>query len=68
MLAVIYGLTLMMGLLVAFPMFSTLQAEDGNSLAPLQLLPGFDYTVYSDFMAQSGKAISPLLSVGRWMG
>jgi hypothetical protein len=68
MLAVLYGLTLALGLLVALPMFSTLNAEDANSLAPLQLLPGFDYTVYSDFMANSGKAISPLVRVGRWMG
>lgn len=68
LLAVLYGFTLAMGLLVALPMYATLTSEDGNSLAPLQLLPGFDYTVYSDFMAQSRKAISPLLSVGRWMG
>ena len=68
MLAVLYGATLTLGLLLALPFFSTLGAEAGNSLAPLQLLPGFDYTVYSDFMAQSQKAISPLLRVGRWMG
>ncbi len=68
MLAVLYGLTLALGLLVALPMFATLTTEDANSLAPLQLLPGFDYTVYADFMAQSDKAISPLLSVGRWVG
>lgn len=68
MLAVLYGATLVLGLLVALPFFSTLNAEDGNSLVFLQLLPNFDYTVYSDFMAQSQKAISPLLRVGRWMG
>jgi hypothetical protein len=68
MLAVLYGVSLALGLLVALPMFSTLTAEHGDSLAPLQLLPGFDYTVYSDFMNQSDKAISPLLSVGRWTG
>ena len=68
MLAVLYGATLTLGLLVALPFFSTLGAETGNSLVPLQLLTGFDYTVYSDFMAQSQKAISPLLRVGRWMG
>ncbi len=68
MLAVLYGATLVLGLLVALPMFSTLKAEDGDSLAPLQMLAGFDYTIYSDFMAQSDKAISPLLRVGRWMG
>lgn len=68
MLALLYGFTMALGLLVALPMFSTLTTEDANSLAPLQMLPGFDYTVYSDFMAQSDKAILPLLSVSRWMG
>lgn len=68
MLSILYGASLALGLLVALPLFSTLTAEDADSLAPLQMLPGFDYTVYSDFMAQNDKAVSPLLRVGRWVG
>ncbi len=64
----IYGVTLGLGLLTALPFYNTLLVEDQNSRAFLQLLDGFDYTVYSDFMHRSGRAISPLLSVGRWLG
>lgn len=64
----IYSCTLVLGLLVALPFYTTLTVEDQNSLSFLNLLNGFDYTVYSDFMHQSQRAVSPLLSVGRLMG
>ena len=63
-----YGITLVLGLLVALPFYNTLKAEDQNSLAFMNLLEGFDYTVYSDFMHRSERTITPLLSVGRWLG
>lgn len=68
LLWLIYGITLVLGLLVALPFYNTLKVEDQNSLAFLNLLKGFDYTVYSDFMNRSGRVISPLMSVGRWLG
>ena len=68
LLWLIYGITFMLGLLVALPFYNTLKAEDQDSLAFLNLLSGFDYTVFSDFMHRSGRAISPLMSVGRWLG
>lgn len=64
----IYSITLILGLVVALPFYSTLLAEDQDSLAFLNLLNGFDYTIYSDFMHRSRKAILPLISVGRWIG
>lgn len=64
----LYGLTLVLALLAALPLYNTLKAEDQNSLAFLNLLNGFDYTVFSDFMHRSARAISPLVSVGRWLG
>lgn len=68
LLWLIYGITLVLGLLAAIPFFNTLKVEDQNSLAFLNLLNGFDYTVFSDFMHRSGRVISPLISVGRWLG
>lgn len=68
MVGLLYGVTLVLGLLVALPFYQTLLAEDQNSTAFLNLLNGFDYTVYSDFMHRSGRAIRPLMSVGRWLG
>lgn len=68
LLWLIYGITLVLGLLVALPFYGTLKIEDQNSLAFMKLLDGFDYTVYSDFMQRSERTISPLISVGRWLG
>ncbi|GAB3541151.1 hypothetical protein [Spirosoma fluminis] len=68
LLWLMYGVTLVLGLLAAIPFYNTLKAEGQSSLAFLNLLDGFDYTVYSDFIHQSGKTIDPLLSVGRWLG
>lgn len=68
LLWLIYGITLVLGLLAALPFFNTLKVEDQDSLAFLNLLNGFDYTVFSDFMHRSGRAVSPLVSVGRWLG
>jgi hypothetical protein len=68
LIGLLYGITLVLGLLVALPFYNTLKVEDQNSLAFLNLLGGFDYTVFSDFMHRSAQAISPLMSVGRWLG
>ena len=68
LLILLYGVTLVLGLLVALPFYNTLLVEDQNSLAFLNLLNGFDYTVFSDFMHRSGRTLTPLLSVGRWLG
>ena len=68
MLWSMYGISLVLGLLVTLPLYATLKTLDDNSLAFMNLLPGFDYTVYEDFMQINGKAISPLLGVGRWLG
>ncbi len=64
----LYWLTLALALLAALPFYNVLKAEDQNSPVFLNLLTGFDYTIFSDFMHRSGRAVSPLLSVGRWLG
>lgn len=64
----IYLVNALLGLLILLPSYATLKSEAGPSMAFSQLLDGFDSTVYSDFMAASMKAVSPLLSVGRWLG
>lgn len=68
LLSLIYGITLILGLLVALPFYNTLKVEDRNSLSFLNLLNGFDYTIFSDFMHRSGRVLAPLMSVGRWLG
>ncbi|MBC3786467.1 hypothetical protein [Spirosoma utsteinense] len=68
LVGLLYGVTLVLSLLAALPLYNTLKGEDQNSLAFMNLLNGFDYTIFSDFMRRSGPAISPLMSVGRWLG
>ena len=67
-LYVIYGVTLTLALVAALPFYNTLKIEDQNSRAFLNLLNGFDYTIFSDFMNRSQRTLAPLLSVGRWLG
>ena len=67
MVGLIYGLTLVLGLLVALPMYSTLTTEDQRSLTFLNLLHGFDYTVVSDFMNRSGAAVKAVFGLVRWL-
>ncbi|GAB4055833.1 hypothetical protein [Spirosoma litoris] len=68
LLWLIYSINLVLGLVAALPFYNTLKLEDQNSLAFMNLLDGFDYTIYSDFMHRSERVIAPLLSVGRWLG
>ncbi|WP_026308390.1 hypothetical protein [Spirosoma spitsbergense] len=68
LIGLIYCVTLVLGLLVTLPFYNTLNAEAHSSMAFLKLLDGFNYTVYSDFMHNSQKALSPLFSVGRLLG
>lgn len=67
MVWLIYGMTLVLGLLVALPTYSMIQTEDQDSLAFLRLLDGFDYTVVTDFLSRSGGAVKALLGVVRWV-
>jgi len=64
----LYGINLVVSLLILFPAYATLKTEAGHSLEFVKLLDGFDATVFTDFMHTSGKAVGPLLSVGRWLG
>ncbi len=68
LVGLLYGVTLVLGLLAALPFYRTLVVEDQNSLAFENLLRGFDYTVYSDFMHRSERTLAPLMSLGRWLG
>ncbi len=68
MVAGLYSINAGLSLLILFPAYATLTAETGDSMAFTNLLPGFDYTVFSDFLAISGKAVNPLMSVGKWLG
>ena len=64
----IYVITFLMALMLAIPFGNTIQKEAGNSMAFSELLKGFNYTVYQDFMNHSGDAIRPFISTALWVG
>ncbi|MBO0935357.1 hypothetical protein J2I47_02230 [Fibrella sp. HMF5335] len=64
MLLLLYGITLLLSLPVTLSLFGAINTETERSLAPLNLLNGFDYTVFSDFMNRHDGAIWPLLRAG----
>lgn len=63
-LLLLYGIALLLALPSTYALFVTLNEVAGRSRAPLQLLAGFDYTVFSDFMERDGKAVWPALRAG----
>ncbi|WP_375447840.1 hypothetical protein [uncultured Fibrella sp.] len=66
LLVLLFLLTLLPALPSALAFFGTLTSEGEGSLAPLQMLPGFNYTVFADFMHDHGRAIWPLIRTGWW--
>lgn len=66
LLVLLFLLTLLPALPPALAFFSMLTSEADGSLAPLQMLPGFNYTVFSDFMHDHGGAVWPLIRAGWW--
>lgn len=60
----LYGIALLLALPGTYALFVSLNEVAGDSRAPLQLLDGFDYTVFSDFMQDNDKAIGPALRAG----
>ena len=68
MTTLIYAVTLLLALVIAIPFHSVLIAQAGNTMALSSLVKHFDYTSYTDFMRQSGKAITPFLGLAVWIG
>lgn len=68
MTTLIYAVTLLLALVIAIPFHSVLIAQAGNTMALSSLVKHFDYTSYTDFMRQSGKALTPFLGAAVWMG
>ncbi|MBO0933681.1 hypothetical protein [Fibrella aquatilis] len=64
LLLLLYGLTLLLALPPTLGLFGAINTEFDRSLAPLTLLDGFDYTVFSDFINHHSGAIWPLLRTG----
>ncbi|MEJ2613463.1 MAG: hypothetical protein P8Z35_00740 [Ignavibacteriaceae bacterium] len=64
----IFFITLILVLILAVPLGSTLEKKAGNSMAFVSLLKDFNFTVYRDFMNQFSGSIYPFISIAIWMG
>jgi len=67
MTLVIYILNLLMGLTIAIPFMGALKEASGHSMAPQNLLKGFDFTSFQEILRHYGEEISSYLSHGFWM-
>ncbi|MEZ0484812.1 hypothetical protein [Fibrella aquatica] len=66
LLVLLFLLTLLPAMPVSLALFGTIDSEANGSLAPLAVLPEFNYTIFSDFMHDHGNAIWPLIRAGWW--
>lgn len=67
MTTLIYVLNLLMGLTIAIPFMGALKEASGHSMAPQNLLKGFDFTSFQEILRHYGEEISSYLSHGFWM-
>ncbi|MGK0389418.1 MAG: hypothetical protein ACI94Y_002158 [Maribacter sp.] len=59
---ILYALTLLLAMFVAYPLHQYLDKKVGNSLIINDIVEGFNYTFYADFMNHYGDGISPILN------
>lgn len=59
---ILYSLTLLLAMFVAYPLHGYLEEKVGNSLMINDIIEGFNYTFYADFMNHYGDGISPILN------
>jgi hypothetical protein len=59
---ILYALTLLLATFVAYPLHQYLDKKVGNSLIINDIVEGFNYTFYADFMNHYGDGISPILN------
>ena len=68
MITVIYFITLVLAMMIAFPFRSALKNVVGHSLLPEKLLHDFNFTIYKDLMHNYGDSIIPFIQVIFWVG
>ncbi len=64
---ILYFANLLMGLLLALPIFSVLKTHFGHSDFYYRLLEGYDATVFSEFFYYFGDALGALMGGIKWL-
>ncbi len=65
--AILYVVTLLMAVLVAYPFKSYLEKTLGNSMMISDMLKGFDYTLYIDFVNNYGDLFGTFMNQSFWV-
>lgn len=63
----LYLINLGVALLAAIPLFKLLNAQLGHSLAIEKLMPGFDFTVFMDFIHEHGIAFEAVIGQSQFL-
>lgn len=61
-IGLLYGLTLLLAGVVALPLQSLLESKVGHSLMVDEMMKGFNYTFYTDFMNAYGDGFAPIVN------
>jgi len=67
MILILYAVNILTALILALPFMNTLKASFGYSGIVENLVNGFDYTTFSNFMFYSGKGIYAILAGIKWL-
>lgn len=63
----LYGANVLLALMLALPFLGTLRTEAAHTMSLEKSLAGFDFTVFQDFMRESGKAVRTYVSQIKWV-
>ncbi len=58
----LYSLTFVVAAFIAYPLKTYLENKIGTSLMIKDMIKGFDYTLYTDFMNHYGDGIAPIMN------
>ena len=67
-ITIIYGVTLLLGLILASVFNSTIAGAYGSRPELYKLLNDFDFKVYTDFLNSAGDRVYPLINQMLWFG
>ena len=67
MILILYAVNILTALILALPFMNALKEGFGNSGIVENLVNGFDYTTFSNFMYYSGKGVLAIISGIKWL-
>lgn len=63
----VYAMNVIFGLMLALPFAATISSAIGNLGSMSDLMTGFDFTLFLDFLRIYGRSLGGLFSVAKWL-